>query len=437
MTPRGHDGGVKTGVVIERVERIAATRHDPSVDAVGLQGMLRDITAVEGWLTAAKSDAARRLAELVSFPEAAIADQTRDTLGRATDTLERSKTLDAAPDLASALDDGQITAGHVDAVTRAVGSLDAGQRDELIERCDQLTDVAVNASVEQWRKRVRELVRDIERRAGADRLERQKRATSLSSWVDQEGMWNLRGTFDPLTGVSLAAKLDQMVNTLFAENVPDTAPSDPVERNKHLRALALAALLHGTAPAGKTGRPEFVVVVDTTGDPARIAHGGLDTHSADITGSLDRLGVDWEVTWPIPVEIPDRVLRQMLRDPDNDVHVVIVRNGVVLHAPGELDLGRTTRLANRAQRRALRALYSTCAVPGCCVSYDRCKLHHIIWWRHLGTTDLENLIPLCTKHHGKVHHDDWKLTLGPNRELRLQLPDGTIMTTGPPNRRAA
>ncbi len=91
------------------------------------------------------------------------------------------------------------------------------------------------------------------------------------------------------------------------------------------------------------------------------------------------------------VEVPTRVLAELADTAD--LHAVIVRNGVVLHAPGELTLGRTTRLANRAQRRALRGLYRCCAIPGCSVAYDRCKLHHIIWWRHGGRTDLDNLLP--------------------------------------------
>lgn len=117
---------------------------------------------------------------------------------------------------------------------------------------------------------------------------------------------------------------------------------------------------------------------------------------------------------------------------DADVIGVVVRNGVVLHAPGKLDLGRSTRLANRAQRRALQALYSTCSIPGCSTSYDRCKLHHVTWWRNGGRTDLCNLLPVCAVHHSKIHNSDWIVQLGPNRELTLQLPDGTIRTTGPP-----
>ena len=107
--------------------------------------------------------------------------------------------------------------------------------------------------------------------------------------------------------------------------------------------------------------------------------------------------------------MPHRVLAELMGE--GEVHTVAVRNGVVIHAPGQLDLGRTTRLANRAQRRALRALHSTCAIPGCSVRYDRCKLHHIIWWRHGGRTDLDNLLPVCTHHHSKIHDAGWDISL--------------------------
>jgi predicted restriction endonuclease len=71
------------------------------------------------------------------------------------------------------------------------------------------------------------------------------------------------------------------------------------------------------------------------------------------------------------------------------------------------------------------------------VAYDRCNLHHIVWWRHGGATDLDNLVPLCTTHHARIHNDGWVITLGAHRELTLRLPDGSIHNTGPPNRRTA
>ena len=113
---------------------------------------------------------------------------------------------------------------------------------------------------------------------------------------------------------------------------------------------------------------------------------------------------------------------------------VLDGNGVVIKAPGALDLGRTTRLANRAQRRALRGLYATCAIPGCRVRYSRTKLHHVIWRRHGGLTDLANLLPVCEQHHQKIHDGGWPVSLGTNRALTITLPDGQVMTTGPPKR---
>jgi len=122
---------------------------------------------------------------------------------------------------------------------------------------------------------------------------------------------------------------------------------------------------------------------------------------------------------------------------EGQIETVVVRNGVVLHAPGQLNLGRTTRLASRAQRRALRAMYSTCAVPGCEVRFNRCKIHHIEWWRHGGRTDLDNLLPVCTHHHSLIHDAGFEVSLGPNRELTIRFPDGTVRNTGPPRRMAA
>jgi hypothetical protein len=198
---------------------------------------------------------------------------------------------------------------------------------------------------------------------------------------------------------------------MFAEQTPAECPTDPSEKQRFLAAQASAAIFDGTLGPARSGRPEYVVVIDADAD-------GAPGPIAD---------------WPIPVEIPARVLATLAGD--GDVHGVVVRNGVVLYAPGELNLGRTNRLANRAQRRALRGLYRGCGIPGCSVGYDRCELHHIIWWRHGGRTDLDNLIPLCSRCHARIHADGWIIELGPNREITVRLPDGTVRTTGPPNRR--
>jgi hypothetical protein len=51
--------------------------------------------------------------------------------------------------------------------------------------------------------------------------------------------------------------------------------------------------------------------------------------------------------------------------------------------------------------------------------------------------DTKPLRPVCTHHHTRVHDAGWNLRLGPNRELTITFPDGTVHNTGPPSRRAA
>ena len=82
-----------------------------------------------------------------------------------------------------------------------------------------------------------------------------------------------------------------------------------------------------------------------------------------------------------------------------------------------VDLGHDIRLANRAQRRALRAMYKTCGIPGCSVASRHCQPHHVTWVSKHGPTDLSNLLPLCSRHHHAVHEGGWHLVLHPDLSL--------------------
>jgi hypothetical protein len=67
-------------------------------------------------------------------------------------------------------------------------------------------------------------------------------------------MWHLSGAFDPEFGVVLRGRLEAAMAAMFAEKTPSTTPSDPGEKQDHLRALALLAITNGVAP--KCGKPE-------------------------------------------------------------------------------------------------------------------------------------------------------------------------------------
>jgi hypothetical protein len=400
-------------VVGERAARVAAVRAETCAPKPAITGALVAARQIRAWVDAQEAGLISQLAAVDSFPEATIAQASKGSLGQASKAKERSDTLAATPELAGALEGGLITAGHIDALTRGGKQLEAAQRERLLGAIDGLAGVAAAASVAEFQSRVDFEAKKLQSDDGEDRLTRQKKNTRLSTWVGNDGMWNLRGAFDPETGVRLSTALDTTVQALFAEAVPEHCPSDPIEKQKFLAAHALARLVEGTASTTKPGRTGLVVVVDAD----------APSHTGPVA------------QWPLPIELPPRVLAELAHTAD--ITAVVVRNGVVLHAPGNLDLGRSTRLANRAQRRALRGLYRCCAVPGCSVAFDRCKVHHVVWWRHGGCTDLDNLLPVCSRHHANIHHDGWVVELGPNRQLTLRFPDGAVRNTGPPTIRAA
>lgn len=416
--------------VTDRVQHVADVRALEGADAVAIRSAMVATRQITAWADAQNAALIRQLAAVESFPEATIAEVSKGSLSDASKAKERAETLGGAPLIAGALEGGSITAGHVDAVTRGSKRLEPDQRQEFVARAESLVGVATAGSVADYSRRLDLEIKRMQSDDGEERLTRQRRATRLSTWTDSEGMWNLRGRFDPVTGIRIAGRLDTIVQTVFAEQTPELCPSDPIEKSKFLVAQALDRLVSGNGlghnsdaqlpSAGSSGRPEIVAVIDADA-PEPCACGAASSATS--------------VDWRIPVEVPPRVLAELAAE--SDVIGVVVRNGVVLHAPGEMNLGRSTRLASRHQRRALRGLYRGCAIPGCSVAFDRCKIHHVIWWRHGGRTDLDNLVPICSRHHTRLHADEWLLGLGLNRELTVTLPGGRVMSTGPPRRTAA
>jgi Domain of unknown function (DUF222) len=395
------------------VERVAAV-DAACADAGLLKAGLDDLRRLKSWVDGREVAFARRISEVSSFPEKSLAEGGRTSLRHGNQLLKRAKTTEAVPSFGGSMDAGQISGEHVDVLTRALRQLAPAVRDQLIENAPRLLALAENASPDEFARVVRDEASRLERDGdGMERLDRQRRAVRLNSWTDKvTGMGRWSATWDPATMASLETRLDARVETLFHDVQPAGCPTDPLEKQSFLRAHALLALLNGDG-AG-VGPPQIIVVEDYT------------SPLPDGRPTLD---------WGVDVDLSREFLDELR--PRAKVHSIKVRNGVILEAPGTLNLGRTTRLANGAQRRALRGLYATCAITGCCVRYSRTKIHHVVWWRNGGMTDLDNLLPVCEIHHQKIHKGGWMLTLTPNRQLTIEIPDGEIMTTGPPQRGAA
>jgi hypothetical protein len=48
-------------------------------------------------------------------------------------------------------------------------------------------------------------------------------------------------------------------------------------------------------------------------------------------------------------------------------------------------------------------MWSTCAAPACTVRFADCDIHHVDPWHLRGETNLDNLLPLCSRHHHEAH----------------------------------
>jgi hypothetical protein len=356
-------------------------------------------------------------------PGDSLARTSRRDPRAAARTERRARTAGAVPDLGATVERGDASGEHLDVVGDVLARLPEPLRGPFsAAHGAQLAFTASTGTPGELRALATSLATRFEdEQSRQTRFERQQRANRLRTWIDRvTGMVRLSGELDPEHGQAFLRRLQDEVEAQFHTGVPDTAPDDPGERQDHLRALALCGLVLGAACVGvgatTSRRPETITVIDVE----------TFEHRWHPDSYVD-LGVDG-------LELPlDTIRRRAVLG--DVVPVWVDADGVVIRV-GEpacpLDLGRTTRLANRTQRRALRVMYATCAVPGCAVRYDHCQPHHIIWWECGGGTDLRNLVPVCSRHHGLVHRGGWVLAMARNRSLTVTLPDGTVMQTGPP-----
>ncbi|MBK5334076.1 MAG: DUF222 domain-containing protein [Ilumatobacteraceae bacterium] len=377
--------------------------------------VLHDLSHLIAWAEAGKVSVASRLTGLAAaspaiFPEHVLADATRVSLGQALQPFKRAAAIETMPSFGTALADGEVSVAHVDVIAAAIGKLEPAERDQFAGRGEFLTAIAERSTPAEFARTVRTEMLRLQRGDGLEVLRRQKQATYLKTWVDKTtGMWCLHGEFDPETGGRLHGRLTRTIEKLFHDSTPDTAPRDALDKQHHLRALSLAALIDGDG--AKAGGVDMSILIDAI----TLAYGPHEDSVIDCG-----LGID------LPLETIRRMACLAEITP-----IIVGADGVKLH------LGNTTRLANREQRRALRAMYRGCAVPGCCVAWDYVVIHHLKYFRNGGPTDIENLLPLCTKHHHYAHEGGWQFRLSADRTLTITLPDGNTQCHSPPRAFAA
>jgi hypothetical protein len=316
------------------------------------------------------------------FPEAVLAEATGTSLTRADRTAGRASTADQVPAFADALAGGRVSGEHVDAVTAGLRSLEPAERRLFAGEGERLAKLAEVLDPDAFKREVSKTARTIRADGGMARLERQRRDVRFTTWVEpSSGMVCVSGRFDPVTGGVLISRLDQHLDRLHHQPAPALCPSDPLERQRFLRGRALLDLLHIPHPDSSVddgtehgrcscaGRVDLSLVVDAT---------------TWLFGEHPGSRVDCGIAG---LDLPLDTIRRMACFADISL-AFVDEDGVLLK------LGRSRRLANDDQRRALRIMYRHCAMPACTVPVSRCEPHHTLEWdADHGPTDIEFLVP--------------------------------------------
>ena len=441
------------------------------LDREGVVGLLRSIASVRAVCDAAEVLAVRRTRELnaagSSEPaESVLANQTGRSSRNARDAATREQACTAMPTLEAGLAAGTITAGHLDAAAAAHARLSDDVAEQFASHADDLLTRSQKVGVDAFERECRDLGRHLtamnDRNAEVDELERQRAASSIKRWVDKAtGMHNTLISLDPLRDSMMWKVINNQVGREQQQRQADGEPSLPFTA---LQAQALVTVVTNT-PATSPSRTNVPVAdsplakteatsASVTTAPVMAAHLAGDSPSSDHTAAncsttqtsstsnaavrlpeisilcdLDTLITGIRTTGAVcetddGIALPPATVRRLACDA-KIIPILLGTRGEVL------DQGRRARTATPAQRNILAAMHRSCAFPGCTIGFSDCRIHHIRWWwEHHGRTDIDNLLPLCEKHHHLVHEGGWALALDTDRNATWSRPDGSVHHEG-------
>jgi Domain of unknown function (DUF222)/HNH endonuclease len=427
-------------VVAERVLRLRQL-----VDR--LEGQwLKELAGVDG-----RGAAGAEQGQEVGSTAAWLRGRLRLGVGTASSAVRTAQALFRGPltQTAQALTDGELSVAHAQVLASGTDSLPEHVTAEA-------EPVLVEAARQLDPGRLRRLLGHLLQVAdpdGADR-DRERRHARRGVWLAPtfEGMVALDGLLEPEAGQTLLAALEPLARPADAT---DTR-SGSQRKADALCELARRHLEGGRLPQTGGVRPQLQVTVDLD---SLLGHPGALGGETGWAGPLDpeacrRLACDGALTRVIVTRHPsdhDQPSHHQLGQPDqpdpgpgtkpppaaNDPHPIQGLQGrlraamallppVLGGAPTQpLEVGRTTRVIQPAQRNALTVRDGGCVFPDCERPLAWCEAHHLRHWLHGGPTDLANLALLCRVHHRAVHEGGWQLT---------RQPDGRLTAT-PPHRR--
>jgi len=304
------------------------------------------------------------------------------TSNAAADLIAVGKNLQRMPESVQAVSQGEIGFAHAKAMARTATAV--GKKfDEspLLEKARENSPGKFYYICNQYRHAADRKGYEAEQ---ADLVENRR------LWISkcEDGTVLLSGTFDPEGGAVILTKLEPMARKSGAH--------DYRSREKRFGD----ALVEVAAGGGSQAQIQVTSSVETLLGLAGAPAADLEHSSVPISSkTIERLACDSSIA-------------RILLDSESIV----------------IDVGRSKRVVSEPARRALAARDGHCRWPGCERPASWTAAHHVVHWIHGGTSDLDNLILLCHRHHWMVHEGNWQIVSGDDGRM-LTIPP--TVTFGP------
>ena len=254
---------------------------------------------------------------------------------------------------------------------------------EAVEADDELLRQSAQLPADTFGRRVRDWINQKLVESGLDPIERQRRVREAKLWVeDSTGLGVLMAKLPSPQFNHVQQAVDARYLRLLQRDAEGGGDPEMVRTPHQRKADVVYELLTGLdavngepleegAGGAARRRPQLVITADI---------GVID--GTDPKGHCEIIGAG---------PAPRNVLRSL--SPDTELC------GMIFNRPGRvLWMGRRQRLGNAAQRLAVAVRDGGCFECG--APMHLCELHHVReWHRRGGSTDVDNLVAVCRRHH--------------------------------------
>ncbi|MCY3969777.1 MAG: DUF222 domain-containing protein [Acidobacteria bacterium] len=347
--------------------------------------------------------------------------------GAAREKVRVARALRELPLMSEAMKSGQLSYSKVRALTR-IARPDTEK--DLVELGKAGTAAHIERVVRSWRR--------IDRSVEAADDELRDASSHVTTHIDENGMFVIRGRLAPEAGEVVMKALKAAGEKLHAEQQEDRPPAGKV-RADALALVAESALKGGLDPGSSGDRYQVVVHVSDE-ELTTPANGSAIGCMSCVSAETPAEHVSAE-TPPahqhehaavaaggehVSAEAPPRLQPAHGRASPRgawlgDSHVPVSAETArrvacdggkvrITHRSGQiLSVGRKTRTIPPPIRRALEFRDRGCRFPGCTSTH--CDAHHIVHWADGGETKLSNLVLLCRRHHRLLHEGGFNVRL--------------------------